>query len=183
MRFAAKYANYGHGVRTGRWMTLADGQRQEITKHLQVKFRRGILTEEEENVAIASLVHTGLPIDNDTNTLFSPRSRISGFDSKVSQEFEGWTDEERELVEQWLLKSPHINDEFIALTAPAAKKPWPTYDNTPVDALAELVRFTGIPVEQVLEYERQNANRPEVIEALLDAGAEDEDESPVVIQA
>lgn len=180
-RFAAKFANYTHGVRTGRWMVLSDGQRQENTKHLQAKFRRGVLSEEEENVAIAGLNHTGRPIDQDTSEHVSPRSRISGFDSVEAQEFNGWTDEERELVENTLRTSPFNGIEFLELDSVAAKKPWPSYDNTPADLIADYVQMTGVPLEQVLQYERENANRPDVIETLL--GAEDEDDSPVVITA
>jgi hypothetical protein len=179
-RFAARHANYGHGIREGRYSVLKDGQRHELQKGLFAQFRRGLLTEQEENVAIAGLTHLGLPIDRDTEEHFSPRSRISGFDTVIAQEENYWTDEERELVEETLRKSPHLNQAFIELAAAKAEKPWPLYDNAPdAQTIVDMAELAGIPFESVAAYERENQNRPEVLAAL--SGQRDEDEDEVVL--
>ena len=162
MRFAAKYKNYSHGVRVGRFMVLADGQHQELTKELRAVFAPAakILTEPEIKIATDGLNHTGLPIDKNTNQHFSPRSRISGFDSVEAQEANGWTDDERELVEQVLLKSGDRGRDFMLLEdAPVlASKPWSTYDGTPGEKVVELAKALEVPLAQVLAYEKANRN-------------------------
>ena len=164
-------------------MVLADGQRQERTKHLQVKFRRGLLSETEEDFCVEYFVHTGLPEDRDTEMLFSPRSRISGYDSKEDQIQNGWTDEERELVETALRNSYAYGDEFVELTKVAAVKPWPTYDTTPVESIVDIAQAIGIPLADVLVYEKENAFRLEVLEAVGYVLLNPEEETELVIEA
>lgn len=186
-RFVAKYAKYRHGVRTGRFMVLGDGQRQELAKELFAKFERSVPREDEIKIAITQLQHTGLPIDKDTEEHFSPRSRISGFDSEAAQERYGWTDEERELVEQVLRSSDAYGREFLEVgdEVYSSAKPWQNYDNiTDAFTIVDLVKLTGVPVEQVIAYEKHNANREDVLEALERYRKGDkDDEEVVVIQA
>jgi len=185
-RFVAKYAKYRHGVRTGRFMILADGQRQELSKELFAKFDRAGISEEEQNLGISSFIHNGLPEDKDTNEHFSPRSRISVFDSQRAQEMNGWTDEEREIVEMVLRNSPEYGRELIEITPKPVDKPWPAYDEaTDPQQIVSIAKSIGISLEQVAEYERQNANREKVIKAVEAAQAfsEEEDGPEVVIEA
>lgn len=175
-RFVAKYAGYRHGVRTGRFMVLADGQRQELSKDLVAKFARGVATEDEIQLAVVSLNHNGLPHDRDTEEHFSPRSRISAFDTQQAQVANGWTDEERELVEYTLRNSPHNGVEFIEVTeAPVTGKPWATYDSTEPWLVAEIAAMVRVPLEQVAAYERAHQNRPEVLASLVPIAEEEGD--------
>jgi hypothetical protein len=169
-------------------MVLADGQRQEMTRELFVQFQPGILTEPEIGVATEGLNHTGLPIDKNTNQHFSPRSRISGFDTVEAQEAQGWTDEERELVEQKLLTSPYIGLDFIRLDEAQATfgAPWATYDTTPGEKVVGLARDLGISMADVLAYERANRNDAGLVYLLereLATPAEEANDAAVVIEA
>lgn len=182
MRFASRFANYRHGVRTGREMVLQDGQRQVLQTTLVAAFQPAklILTEDEIQIAIKDLPHMGLPIDRDTEEHFSPRSRISGFDSDEAQKENDWTDEERVLVEKKLLESPHLGSDHIELKPVPVAIPWPTYDRDTVEQVVMIARATGL-VEQALKYEAQNANRAEVLEALSEEP--ELEEAPVVVDA
>lgn len=160
MRFVAKYANFSHSVRPGRFMVLADGQHQELVRELFVQFQPGATTlnEDEVKFGIENLNHTGLPIDKNTNQHFSPRSRISGFDTVKAQEAQGWTDEERELVEQKLLTSPYYGQDFVRIDEAPVAKPWATYDTTPGEKVIALAQDLGIALADVLAYEKANRN-------------------------
>lgn len=190
MRFAAKYKNYSHGVRVGRFMVLADGQHQELTRELRAVFvpASQILTESEIKVATDGMNHTGLPIDKNTNQHFSPRSRISGFDTVQAQESQGWTDDERELVEKVLLSSGDFGRDFIRLDedAVAASKPWSTYDDTPGEKVVGLAKDLGISLADVLAYEKANRNDAGlvyVLEREIEAPVEEANDAAVVIEA
>lgn len=182
MRFCSRFKNYRHGVRGGRVMVLADGQQQILVLELSAKFKPAnqILTEDEIQFAIKNFVHAGLPLDRDTEEHFSPRSRISGFDSLLAQEENGWTDEERELVEQKLLDSPHYGSDHRVIEKEPAARPWPTYDGDSVEQIVMIARATGL-VEASIEYELENAKRSEVIDALREEPASEE--RPVVVDA
>lgn len=167
MRFASRFAKYRHGIRSGRFMVLADGQQQELRRELIAVFKPAdqILTEAETQFVMKNMVHKGLPIDRDTEEHLSPRSRISGFDTVLAQNEFDWTDEEREIVEQKLLTSEHLGSDHIELKPEPAALPWPTYNTDDAETIAIIAKTIGL-VDQALRYERENANRPEVIEAL-----------------
>jgi hypothetical protein len=185
-RFIAKYAKYGHGIRAGRYMVLADGQRQELTKELFVRFNRAVPTEEEQNLGIASLQHAGLPHDRDTEEHFSPRSRISGFDTEAAQEMYGWTDGEREIVETVLRNSSNYGVEFIEVTEKPVAQPWPTYDSMDdVKQILQAAELIGVPLEDVIKYEKANRNSDLIVTELeyALASGDPEAEEVLVIQA
>lgn len=182
MRFASRFLKYKHGVRKGREMVLATGDKQILVSDLFVAFKPGnqILTEDEIAFAMKAMVHHGLPLDRDTEEHFSPRSRISGYDTVQAQEENEWTDDERLLVEKTLLNSPHKGSDHIELKAEPAVIPWPTYDGDKLEQIVMIARATGL-VEAALKYERENANRAKVIEALSEEP--EAAEAPVVVDA
>lgn len=182
-RFIAKYAKYRHGVRTGRFMVLADGQRQELSKELFAKFETQVPTSEERDIGMKAFKFLGLPEDRDTNEHVSPRGRISGFDSEAAQQEFDWTDEEREIVESVLRKSYAYGDEFIEITKQPAEKPWPKYDETPVELIVQIAASIGADLEEVARYESENANREEVLTALSGAEVEEGSDDDVLIEA
>lgn len=163
-------------------MVLADGQRQELVRELIAEFIPGprILTEDEIQWAVKNMVHKGLPIDRDTEEHFSPRSRISGFDSVQAQFENNWTDEERKAVEQKLLTSEHLGSDHVQLIPEPAAIPWPTYDNDSPEQIILIAKATGL-VEAALSYESENAKRIEVLKGLVETPADVE--PPVVVDA
>lgn len=188
-RFVSRHLNYRHGARVGREMVLADGQRQTLERHLAVKFEKAasILTEDEIKFGMDNLTFQGLPIDKNTNSHASPRIRMSGFDTVLAQEREGWTDEERMVVEDALRGSDDFGVAFVEIPAQRVQKPWATYEDTPVAQLLDLAAAVGVSVEDVLAFEKQNQNRETVVFLLEDAIANstpaEADEAAVVIEA
>lgn len=171
MRYASRHRNFRHGARVGESMVLANGKEQVIEKHLAAKFvpAEQILTEDEIKFALDNLVFPGLPIDKNTNSHASPRIRLSGFDTETAQTENGWTDEERSIVEDALRGSPDLGMGFIELPKARVQKPWATYDETPIANLIGLTEAVGVSLNYVLAYERQNQNRDSVVFLLEDA--------------
>ncbi len=188
-RFVSRFLNYNHGVQAPREMVLADGQRQILKPFITAQFIEAprILTEAEVKVGIEGMVHEGLPLDNNTNQLVSPRHRLSGFDTEQAQKEQGWTDEERELVEKTLRASDRNGIDFIELSPEAVGKPWANYEETPVAKIAGLVRDLGLTYTEVLAYEKQTLNRDSVILILQDGvdveATQEAEATPVVIEA
>lgn len=184
MRFVSKSAKYRVIVQGDQYMVLQNGERQQIRKPLVADFNDRTLTSDEVEFGIKNFVHRGLPMDPGTEEDLSPRPRISGFDTELAQNEHGWTDEEREMVEEKLLSSHALNVEFMLLVPDPAAKPWPTYDAlTDVDEIVSIAVATGT-VDAALAYERENRNSAAVLEALEEAHAGGEEaEAPVVIEA
>lgn len=178
-RFASRFGSYRHGIQNEKWRSLHDGSEHKTHNEIIAVFDQLTLTEDEVQFAIKGMHHKGLPIDRDTEEHFSPRSRISGFDSEKAQAENGWSDEERELVEQKLRESHHYGSDHIELVPQPAALPWPTYDNDGAEQVVLIARATGL-VEEAIAYERENRNRDEVLVALKEEPVE---EKAVVLDA
>jgi len=76
----------------------------------------------------------------------------------------GWTDEERAMVEKKLLAFQTPATHWLKTKTPA-QKPWPTYDETPFDKVAELAQTLGL-VTEAAAYESENKARKTVLAAL-----------------
>lgn len=89
------------------------------------------------------------------------------FNSAVAQDQNGWSDDEREMVEQHLLKKCEQLPEWITLvTETLPEPPWPTYDAlSNYLEIATLADKLGL-VESALEYERRTKNRDGVVSEL-----------------
>ena len=186
MRFASRFGKYRHGARAARNQFLghspSGGTLTTVAvPELAAKFidAKLILTEPEIQAAMRSLPHRGLPIDQETNEHATARPRISGFDSYAAQAENGWTDEEREIVEQALLASPHLGTDHILLEAVKAQKPWPTYDEDSPEQVVSIARAIGL-VDEAITYERENAAR---VEVLVELAAGEPVEAPVFVDA
>lgn len=95
------------------------------------------------------------------------------FDSEAAQIRHGWSDEERESVEEKLREiaesRPDYVREVVAVHV-AAPAPWATFDdNEPADILKH-AKALGLEPE-ALRYERERQARPEVMEPLAKAVA------------
>lgn len=183
-RFIAQFANYSHGIRNPEFMILANGKTQDLVRGLEANFERGTLTEDEVQFGLKTFKFRGLNIDTTTNEHESGRNRLSGFDSLDAQIMNGWTDEERELVEKTLRNSPYIGNAFVELVAPPAVMPWPNYPN--VESPEEIVKVAlsiGLDLNEVLRYEKENRNAAPVVNALEDAIAGVPQEETITVEA
>ena len=100
-----------------------------------------------------------------------PASRISMYDTDMEAKVRGWDDEKKQVVEEVLDRtSGYVH---VRLEIPKTPRPWPGYDdikgvkgNTAAAQIVQLVKDTGSNVHDTIKYERENANRQSVVEAL-----------------
>lgn len=171
MRFVSCYANLGLGTaRKEKYVLAVDGQRDIAQESLPVQFGREYLNEEDIKFALdffPAKRFTGQLTELDGYTPEPLALRIGVYDTEVEQEKQGWSNEERELVETFIQKKPNFNHDFVE-HKPAVKvieKPWPSYNNTHHFKVADLAAELGL-LEEALAYEQANKNRPGVIEKL-----------------
>jgi hypothetical protein len=148
-------------------------------RRLWAKFQRGIAPGYAQQVALETFdfrkIHQGIE-----------RERWFGYyNSEFAQLQNNWTDEEHDRIVAKLDEQGYLRVEPKRLPAP-----WPAYDKLvpqgrrTVELVAEKIAATvaenGYDPAQVAAYERQNANRPEVL-AALEAGVPDEEPEPLVV--
>lgn len=196
LRFISKHQNY---LVIGQPETTTvigqDGRPYSITNRwdADVQFhqhRYGPPLDHEIKAARDQMVFTGTSFFEDEVTPWPIEARLGVFDTVAAQQAEGWSDEQRELIEKKLLSLPDFGSTYILVELPRTEKPWPKYDDLrPVgrrtikdvaEKIAEMTADLGIDPGMVVAYERENQNRPEVLAALEAIGAEQvEDEITV----
>lgn len=100
------------------------------------------------------------------------------YDTEVAQAKEGWTDEEREMVERKLDEIAEVNPGYVRKLVPvrvASPSPWQTFDQTPEEKIVPLAQELDL-VPEALRYERENRARAAVV-AALEAAMDPEDAS------
>lgn len=126
--------------------------------------------------AVEQFQFTGLGHNED------PLKRLSFYDTDAQAALQGWDDEYHEKVIDTLRKKQ--NDAYMEAVRPKIAPPWPNYDKVQnAKAVANMVSELGVEIGHALMYERENANRPEVIEALEALTAEPEVEAEVEVTA
>lgn len=179
MRFIAKYKRYQVIFQREIIEHFATGQEHEIQPALICEFDLyGSMRPHEITAARETFINYGLPTEVDMVTQIDPLTRFSVFDTELFQQQKRITDEKRIEMEQFLLSLPEYGTDFILVEEPKLAPPWPNYDSfrgvrgapTPI-AIARKVEEDGFDALEVVAYERQNANRQEVIDALEAIGA------------
>jgi hypothetical protein len=175
-RFVSSHRNYSHGVRGHVPAHLGpDGKMVPEQTELSANFTPDLRNEEDTALALASLQFRGLPIFEDGRPV-APNFRISVFDSEIARLQNGWTEDDEALVVETLRARGPIGVMYIEVVPAAAPKPWNGYDNAEdAEKIVELAVAIDADLEKVLQYERENKARPEVIAALdaaIDAAGE-----------
>lgn len=118
-----------------------------------------------------------------------PFTRCGSLDTEVEAERQGWSAEDRALVESVLKNGPSNGVEYVIAEKARAEKPWPSYDKIDGDEADAAFLISKKVVEDewdprfVLTYEAENANRPLVIAALEALVAEQDADVVGVISA
>src|SRR5262245_33132497 len=99
MRFVSKYARYMVQVRPQIVEAYATGANKVVQPQLVATFAVDLVTGDERALARQHFSFNGFAQEQDLVTIVEPDARISAFDSRLAQAEQGWTDEERELVE------------------------------------------------------------------------------------
>lgn len=174
MRFVSQHVGYGAQIRPQRQRSLGDGAVEVLTPGLYVKFRPVIegamLYENERRAALDHFNFRGNTQDIGEAVPTDPVSRLSVFDTDEEVRREGWTPEEKKLVEARLVEIAQTTPTEVLLVAdkPIAA-PFPNYDfyeGDPVQLVTKLIE-DGHDLDLVLHYERVfGPNRPEIIDVL-----------------
>lgn len=139
-----------------------------LTPSLPINFTQyGLLQSDIEAGLNFWKTFPGLPVEEDGVTPVNPIEfgRIGVWDSVAWQEEHKLSDADREAAERLLLNSPFYGHEFFLIEEVKAEKPWPSYDKTHHSKIVALATELGC-VEQTLAYERENGNRPSIVEGL-----------------
>lgn len=174
LRAVSIYRNYeGPNAQDERVMVLATGDRQVLQRGLIAKpWRWGDTTEWERKTVLDHFGESFRGLQYDEN----PVHRLSSFDSLWAQKENGWSDEERLIVEERVKTGPGNGVDYIIVDTPRVPAPWPGYDKLVsqgartvqkvAEKIVETIRETEVPAGHVLAYERENLDRPEVVKAL-----------------
>jgi hypothetical protein len=183
MRFLSKYAKYIVSVQPQINESYATGHTKTIQRPIYAIFALDGVTGEERSLARAHFSFNGFYQNEDLVTIVEPDYRISLFDSEVAQRREGWSDEERLMVEAELIEKARLfPDDLLVIEEVRLTPPWPNYDSFSgaQPELLEKIHSDGYDYADVLAYERQAQNRPEVIAALERMLEEEPDTTPVM---
>jgi hypothetical protein len=104
--------------------------------------------------------------------------RGGSYDTEIEAQQNGWDSDIREMVERSLLKLCEREPQrmwVVERETPRAAKPWPTYDEMDADQIVSMAQALGLVAESV-QYERENEERPFIIQTL--EGAEETPEEP-----
>jgi hypothetical protein len=172
MRFIAKYAKYAVQIRPQIIEAYATGHTKVVQPQIVAQFSLNLVDGDERALARQMWSFNGFYQEEDMVSIVAPDYRISAFDSRLAQAENDWTDEERELVETVLSRTAErFPQDLIVIEEKRVAIPWPTYDTFPgeVDELLLKIEADGFALTDILAYEQENQNRPEVIAALEEA--------------
>lgn len=119
-------------------------------------------------------------------------TRVGWWDSIVAQDDYGWSDEDREYVEQRILQIGDPN--VLLITEARVEAPYAKYDDhrrkqgkrTLEHVLADIgstFELAGFDVGQAVAYEKQNGNDPKVLEFLGGLGSPVAEDSEELVKA
>lgn len=177
MLFASYISKYRTTLQRESAQYFAPGQKNVIQPRVVAQFRAGV-----PDFVVAALRKRWPKMPVIHPSVGSPdgpvpwHSVCSVWDSKEAQHQYGWTDAERQEFEEKMKAHPRYGIRFIEVVREKIPAPWPAYDklvavgrrtiDMVADTIASKVREDGYSPEAVIAYERENLNRPEVIEAL-----------------
>jgi hypothetical protein len=179
-RFVSPHRNFAHGVRGGVPTHLGpDGVMVPEQTELIAEFTPDLRTDVERDLALSTFVFRGMPIYENGQPV-DPTYRISVFDSEIAKLQNGWTDSDEQEVVESLRHNGPIGQMYVEVLPVAADKPWNGYDDLNDTArIVDLALGIDADLSKVVQYERENANRPDVI-AALEAAIASADETIIV---
>lgn len=166
MRYVSRSPKYSIGVKEGEF-TQINGMLVEQSPKRLAKFTQGLALDHEVEAALKAFTFHGLPDG------VPPETMISVLDTRDYQKQNDLSDEEREEIERKLEANPSFGTDYIRVEELRAPKPWPSYDDDSVDEIASAIERFQFNPDDVRRYEQENLNRPELIEKLVELGADD----------
>jgi hypothetical protein len=146
-----------------------DGKMVPAQRHLSADFSPDLRNDEDTALAKSTFTFRGLAIYENGQPV-NPSYRISVFDSEVARLQNGWTEAEEALVVEELRERGPIGQMYVEVVPVPAERPWNGYDElTDASRIVELAIAIDADLEKVLQYERENRNRADVLQALQSA--------------
>lgn len=141
-------------------------QIQPKQRRVWAKFKRGEAPDYARAIGMETFAMLDRPVEVD------PGAWLSAYDSVAAQQAEGWTDEERQLIEETL-----VDRGYLAVERPRVAAPYPMYDKhrktagkrTIDHVIADITaayESAGFDVELAKAYERENGDNAQVLAAL-----------------
>lgn len=169
MRCISPHARYSIQVIEAQERIITDAagftKLQTITKPVIANFDKTGLLDYETEAALMSFDFSGIPDG------VNPLTRISVFDTEFYVEANYQEGERDAMLVQIDSRLRELNErnpgQYIIVDPPQAEKPWPRYDDYDVEKILAFQEALGVSPEKIRLYELENANRPEVIDAML----------------
>lgn len=174
-RYISKARAFKKTVRKAKTQLINTPQGPEVTETsppLIAFFEQGGTTPKETALALERFKFSGLAEKE------NPARRLSVYDTDEQAKAHGWGADFKSEVEAVL--DAGQCEFYFKVVAEKAPKPWPKYDETDVDDIADLTSVLGIDPAIVLAYERENLGREAVLSAFDEAEVDD---AGVVIEA
>jgi len=190
LRFLSPISKYRIVVLHDKTQRLADGTTNVLENGYTVEFKQVPLMPWEEAEARARLSFKGVPWKADRSGLIDPIVRVSMFDTAEIKDTVL-----RGKVEKALLANPGLNvsDSFIQIHKPEIPAPWPSYDELGPKGTRtyahvakqniETAAQIGVPLDQLIAYERDNRANQVVLEAYEAANAPEEIPEEELVEA
>lgn len=179
-RFVSPHRNFNLGIRNEVPAHLGpDGRMVPYVSELSAQFNPDLKTPEDVALAKSTFAFRGLAI-YESGKEIDPAYRVSVFDSEVAALQNGWSaDDTEEVIEALRHKGP-VGVMYVEVVPAPAEKPWNGYDELSDAArIVELAIGIDADLAKVLQYEIENANRQDVVEA-IQAAIESADETIIV---
>lgn len=156
---------------------------KEVHRALSVQFHRNAGAPDWAKAAVSKLPGFGKGMGHNED----PFSRVGVVDTDEEAKRQQWTSEEKKVVETALIGAKSNGIEYVICSAPKTARPWDKYDEfvgtDAVEKILYTVELIGADPAMVLRYERENDNRPEVVDALESLIEEEEEGIVGVISA
>lgn len=124
------------------------------------------LLDHEIEAALMRFNFSGLPEG------VSPLTKLAVYDTEIAAKQGKWSEEFTKTVEDRLMELSEMHPgEFIVIDVPNHNRPWPSYDEDSVEEILAFQSRLRISPESVRLYEEENGERAVIIEAMLEAQA------------
>lgn len=167
MRLLSPHARFSLQVFEAREQIVMDArgfaQLQVLDKPVVADFQTGGLLDHEIEVALTRFNFSGLPDG------VNPLTRVSVFDTEAYAQTLRPHERDEIIVqmEDKLREMSERSNRFIIVEQPRAERPWPSYDEDSIEDVLKFQERLRIEPTRIRLYELENANRPEIVLAML----------------
>ena len=185
-------------------MTLANGKENVIQYGVVCAFQHGgPFKAWEREQALGKFKFRGTTQERDEATPVDPSGRLALYDTDnegLVKQWEAWDEAEKQPkgtikreVEEFLLNYPANGVDYMQLIPIPLEAPWRSYDELVIhgqrkaahvaERNIEIAQATGIPLEEVIAYEKENRNNELIVASYEEALAAAVDPEEELVEA